>query len=107
MEKTLRYIFLGLGVLCVVGLVLLGISSIGQYNSLTAQTQVTSEDYLTFGVLYATGFFVTAVFGIMMGVLSRKYCETRGQEILSACVIGLCGGGVLIAAFFWFKFGYA
>lgn len=106
MDKIVRYGFMVIALLCAVGLVLLGINSIAQYRALSCDSVATSEDYLGYGVLFGTAFLFTSIFGIIMSMLGKKYSEDRWQNIVCYTTLGVCSFGVLVAAFFWFKFGY-
>jgi hypothetical protein len=106
MEKVLRYSFMVIAVLCVVGLILLGVNSIGRYQDLVSNPAVGSEDYLGYGLLFGTSFLFTSIFGIVMSVLGKKYADDRWENIVCYTTLGICSAGVLVAAFFWFKFGF-
>ena len=106
MEKIIRSVMLFLAVTCFLGLVLLSVNAIVDHAELAADPNAGSEDYLGFGVVYASGYLITSVFGLITGFLSKKYSENKVTDIISMCIFGVCCVGVLVAAFFWFKFGY-
>lgn len=106
MNKILRIATLVLTITCFIGLVILSVNALRGHAVLAADPDTASEDYLGYGVLYASGFLLTSVFGLIVSFLSKKYSENKVTDIISMCIFGVCCVGVLVAAFFWFKFGY-
>lgn len=106
MVKFLRYATMVMALSCVVGLILLGISCINAHGVLAASAETVGEDYVAFGVVYASGILITSVLGIALGALCKRYSEQKWLDILCACVVGICCIGVLVAAYLWFSFGF-
>jgi len=103
MKREGSYLLLGLAVVCAVACALWGVDCLRDHAAISADPSASGIDYLGLGFLYALGFWLSAIPGLIFSALAHRKAEKTVLAVISRILAGFFAlvilGGFCLWAF--------